>query len=34
VSHEHTIRIAPPLPIKRDEVDWACGTIAEVIATG
>jgi ornithine--oxo-acid transaminase len=33
-THEHTIRIAPPLPITRDEVDWACETIAEVLATG
>jgi ornithine--oxo-acid transaminase len=33
-THEHTIRIAPPLPIKREEVDWACDTIAEVLATG
>lgn len=31
-THEHTIRIAPPLPIKRDEVDWACETIAQVLA--
>jgi len=33
-THEHTIRIAPPLPITRDQVDWACDTIAEVLATG
>jgi ornithine--oxo-acid transaminase len=33
-THEHTIRIAPPLPITRDEVDWACDTIAQVLATG
>jgi ornithine--oxo-acid transaminase len=33
-THEHTIRIAPPLPITRDEVDWACETIAEVLASG
>jgi len=33
-THEHTIRIAPPLPITRDQVDWACDTIAEVHGAG
>lgn len=30
-SHEHTIRIAPPLPITRDEVDWACEILEQVL---
>jgi ornithine--oxo-acid transaminase len=30
-THEHTIRIAPPLPITRDEVDWACGVFEQVL---
>ncbi|HEX9706168.1 MAG TPA: ornithine--oxo-acid transaminase [Steroidobacteraceae bacterium] len=30
-THEHTIRFAPPLPITRDQVDWACETIAQVL---
>jgi ornithine--oxo-acid transaminase len=33
-THDHTIRIAPPLPITRSDVDWACDTFAEVLATG
>lgn len=33
-THENTIRIAPPLVITRDQVDWACETIAQVLATG
>lgn len=32
-THEHTIRIAPPLLISRDEVDWACDTIAQALAS-
>jgi len=32
-AHEHSIRIAPPLPITRNEVDWACETIAGVLTT-
>ena len=32
-THEHTIRIAPPLPITRDEVDWACGIFEQVLTT-
>jgi ornithine--oxo-acid transaminase len=30
-THEHTIRIAPPLPITRDEVDWACEILEQVL---
>ncbi|MEP7246091.1 MAG: ornithine--oxo-acid transaminase [Gammaproteobacteria bacterium] len=30
-THEDTMRIAPPLVIKRDEVDWACELIEEVL---
>jgi ornithine--oxo-acid transaminase len=30
-THENTIRIAPPLVITRDQVDWACDTIAKVL---
>jgi ornithine--oxo-acid transaminase len=33
-THDHTIRIAPPLPITRSDVDWACDTFAEVLSTG
>jgi ornithine--oxo-acid transaminase len=29
--HEHTIRIAPPLVIRRDEVDWALERFAAVL---
>ena len=31
-THEHTIRIAPPLPITRDDVDWACEIFGQVLA--
>jgi len=30
-THGDTIRIAPPLPIKADEVDWACETIESAL---
>ncbi len=30
-THEHSIRIAPPLIITRDEVDWACEVFARVL---
>jgi ornithine--oxo-acid transaminase len=30
-THENIIRFAPPLVIKRDEVDWALETIARAI---
>ena len=30
-THEHTIRIAPPLVITRDDVDWACEVFARVL---
>ena len=31
-THEHTIRIAPPLVITADEVDWAVERFREVLA--
>ena len=31
-THEHTIRIGPPLPITRDDVDWACEIFGQVLA--
>jgi ornithine--oxo-acid transaminase len=31
-THEHTIRIAPPLVITRDEVDWALERLTEVLS--
>jgi ornithine--oxo-acid transaminase len=30
-THEHSIRIAPPLIIKSDEVDWACEIFARIL---
>ena len=30
-THEHTIRFAPPLIIKREEIDWAFERIASVL---
>ena len=30
-THEHTIRIAPPLIITADEVDWACEVFARIL---
>ena len=33
-THEHTIRIAPPLPITRDQVDWACDALERVLTAG
>jgi ornithine--oxo-acid transaminase len=32
-THEHVIRIAPPLTIKREEVDWALERITKVLET-
>ena len=32
-THANTIRIAPPLVITRDQVDWACETLAQVLTT-
>jgi ornithine--oxo-acid transaminase len=32
-THEHTIRFAPPLVIKKEEVDWALEQIDDVMAT-
>ncbi len=31
-THDNTIRISPPLVITRDQVDWACETLAQVLA--
>lgn len=31
-THEHTIRISPPLVITSEQVDWACEVIAGVLA--
>ena len=30
-THDHVIRIAPPLVITRDEIDWACERFARVL---
>ena len=30
-THVHTLRIAPPLVITRDEVDWACEVIGTML---
>jgi len=30
-THDHVIRIAPPLTISRDEIDWAFSRIRKVI---
>ncbi len=30
-THEHVIRIAPPLMIKKDEIDWAVERLAKVL---
>jgi ornithine--oxo-acid transaminase len=32
-THDHVIRIAPPLTITRDEIDWAVERIARVLTT-
>ena len=32
-THTHTIRLAPPLVITRDELDWALERLEEVLAT-
>jgi ornithine--oxo-acid transaminase len=32
-THEHTVRIAPPLVIRRDEIDWALERIAKALPT-
>jgi ornithine--oxo-acid transaminase len=31
-THSRIIRIAPPLVIERDEIDWACDRLAKVLA--
>jgi ornithine--oxo-acid transaminase len=33
-THENTIRIAPPLVITRDQVDWASEMLAQVLTAG
>ena len=30
-THDHVIRIAPPLTITREEIDWAVELIAKVL---
>jgi ornithine--oxo-acid transaminase len=30
-THERTIRLAPPLTITREELDWAVGRLAQVL---
>ncbi len=32
-THEHVIRIAPPLVIKKDEIDWAVERLEKVLTT-
>jgi ornithine--oxo-acid transaminase len=31
-THTHIIRVAPPLVITREEIDWACERLAKVLA--
>jgi ornithine--oxo-acid transaminase len=33
-THTHTIRIAPPLVIKREEIDWMLEQIEGVLGPG
>jgi ornithine--oxo-acid transaminase len=32
-THEHVIRIAPPLVIYREQIDWAFERIAKALTT-
>jgi len=32
-THEHTIRLAPPLVVTREEIDWAMERIETVLTT-
>jgi ornithine--oxo-acid transaminase len=32
-THDHVIRIAPPLTIKKDEIDWAAERLEKVLTT-
>ena len=32
-THEHVIRMAPPLVIEKDEIDWALEHIREVLTS-
>ena len=31
-THTHTIRLAPPLVISKDEIDWVVERLAKVLA--
>ena len=31
-THVHTIRLAPPLIITKDQLDWAVGVLGRVLA--
>jgi ornithine--oxo-acid transaminase len=31
-THDHVIRLAPPLVITRDEIDWAVGKLTKVLS--
>ncbi len=33
-THEHIVRIAPPLVIRKDDIDWALEKIAKIFAAG
>ncbi len=33
-THDHIVRIAPPLVISQDDIDWALEKIAKIFATG
>ncbi len=33
-THEHIVRIAPPLVIKKDDIDWALEKLAKVLKAG
>ncbi len=32
-THDHVIRIAPPLTIKKEEIDWAMERLERVLTT-
>jgi ornithine--oxo-acid transaminase len=32
-THEHVIRVTPPLVVKREEIDWALERIESVLRT-
>ncbi|KOF52706.1 hypothetical protein AD428_18530 [Achromobacter sp. DMS1] len=31
-THGHTLRLAPPLVITRDQIDWACDQLEAVLS--